>query len=280
MLPVPTVAERLDRLIEIARRRWIFVISLTVLAAAAGILAAGGTKQYTATSKVLLSDSPIVPSSDPSQSSTSGDPERDVNTQVGLVTLGTVADRVDARLRLNLSEQALVGKVKASPQGTTNIVAVSATDASPTRARAIANAFADEYVAFRKRVAQSTLNDARNSVRGQLASLSRAQRASGQGAALKSRLHQLQIASAIQTGGAAVVFRAPTPTSPSAPRPLRSAVLGGLAGFMLALVIVIVLELRTPRVRDEDLIDPWIADEGAELKAPLSGRAVDPRPVD
>jgi tyrosine-protein kinase len=276
---VPTVAERLDRLIDIARRRWLLVVSVIVWAAAGGVLASGGQKEYSATSKVLLSDSPIIASADQNRSSTPGDPERDTNTQVGLITIGTVADRVQQRLGLHLSQKALIRKVTATPEGTTNIVDVTATDASPARARAIANGFADEYVAFRERVARSSVDEGLRGVRRQLASLSASQAASAQGAALKSRLHDLQIASAGQTGGAQVVFRATTPATPNGPHRLRSGVLAAVAGLMLALAIVTVLELRGMRRRDEDRVEsPWIMDD-AELPAMFPGaRSADQRP--
>jgi tyrosine-protein kinase len=273
---VPTVAERLDRFIDIARHRWLLVVSVIALAAAGGILASDGQKQYSATSKVLLSDSPIIASAGPTRSSTPGDPERDTNTQVGLITIGTVADGVERRLDLQLPREALVRKVTATPEGTTNIVDVTATDPSPARARAIANGFADEYVAFRERVARSSLDEALRGARRQFASLSATQAASPQGAALKSRIHDLQTASATQTGGAQVVFRAQTPASPDGPHRLRAGVLGALAGLMLALAVVTVLELRSMRRRGEDPIEfPWIMDD-AEVRSAFPGaRSID-----
>jgi polysaccharide biosynthesis transport protein len=242
---LPTVAERLGGLLWTLRRRWWILLLLPLLAGgAAWYVAAGAEKQYSATAKVLLSDAAIVANTQPGSSSQLGDPERDINTQVGLVTLGTVSERVRASLRLRTPAEKLTRRIKASAEGTTNIVAVTATDASPARSSALANAFAHEYVTFRAGIARSNQRQALAGARRQLAALGRTGRSSPGGNALRARIHDLEIATATQTAGAQVVFDAPLPRSPSAPRPVRSALIAGLLAFMLALLLVALLELR------------------------------------
>jgi uncharacterized protein involved in exopolysaccharide biosynthesis len=269
---IPTVAERLRRLIEIARRRWLILLLVPgVAAAAAAAVASGAAKEYHATAKVLLSDAPIVDHAEPGESSSPADPERDINTKIELIRLGTVADRVQSRLGLHVSQEALVGKVSATPEGTTNIVDVTATDARPARAAAIANGFADEYVAFRGRIARSTLREAAEGVRRQLASLGPSDVSSARATALRSRLQELETESAVQTGGAKVVLNAAVPTSPTGPRLMMAAVLGAVIGFTLALLIVAVLELMGPtpaerrrRETEDDLESLFLAIERSD----------------
>jgi succinoglycan biosynthesis transport protein ExoP len=247
---LPTVAERLGGLLWTLRRRWWVLLLLPLLAGgAAWYVADGDQKQYSATAKVLLSDAAIVANSQPGSSSQLGDPEREINTQVGLVRLGTVVERVRARLRLKAPPDELARRVRASAEGTTNIVAVSATDATPARSSALANAFAHEYVAFRAGIARSNQRQALAGARRQLQALGRSARRSPGGTALRARIHDLQIAAATQTAGAQVVFDAPLPRSPSAPRPLRSALVAGLLALLLALALVALLELRYVRAR-------------------------------
>jgi Mrp family chromosome partitioning ATPase/capsular polysaccharide biosynthesis protein len=250
---LPTASDRLRDLVKVARRHWLLIALVTLTAAfIAGFVASGQATQYQATAKLLLSNSDVIGSASPDTSSGAPDPERDTNTKIGLIRLGPVAQLVDTRLGLRMPVDELIGKVGTSVEGTSNIVDVMATDARPQRATAIANGFADEYVRFRRRIAQTALLQAAQGVRAQLDALTPAQQALGQGAALRARLRTLRLDAATQTGGAEVVLRASPPTSPSGPKSARSAALGGVIGLVLALVIVAALELFDRRIKDED----------------------------
>jgi uncharacterized protein involved in exopolysaccharide biosynthesis len=242
---IPTVGERLSGVVWTLRRRWWIVLLLPLLAgASAWSVTARGEKQYSATAKVLLSDSAIVANSQPGSSSQLGDPEREMNTQVRLVKLGTVVQRVRARLALRVPPEQLARQVTASAEGTTNIVAVTATDPRPALASALANGFAHEYVAFRAGIVSSSQRQALAGARTQLAALSPEARRSPAGAALGARIQDLQIATATQTPGAQVVLDATPPHNPSAPRPLRSALIAAILALMLAITLALVPERR------------------------------------
>ena len=266
---LPTVAEHLGRLLAIIRRRRgiLLVMTLGAGVVAAAIASAGGN-HYTATAKVLLGDAPIVGSTDLERATPPGDPERDLNTQISLVRIGTVADAVRERLHLDTSREALTDKVRASAEGTTNIVDVTAEDSNSRRAASIANGFAREYVAFRDRIAQSGLREAANRVRTELAALEATDRAGGRGAALATRLHELESASASESGGAQVVLAASPPSHAIGPRPLVSGLLGALLGLLVAIGIVVCLELLRigSRGREELTVErSRRGDEGAPL---------------
>jgi len=266
---VPTVTEHLARLLAILRRRYIILVVMTVVAAlVAGTIASTSEKQYAATSKVLLSDAPIVRSTELNRATAPGDPEREVNTQISLIRIGTVADAVRARLHLSMSRQALTDKVHTSAVGTTNIVNVTAKDSDPKRAAAIANGFARQYVAFRDVIAQSGLREAATRIRAELAALDPADNGSARGRGLRSRLHELEIASASETGGAEVVLVAAPPFSASGPSTLRSALIGAVLGLLVALGVIALLELLSPTPRDRRPLDALRGsrrDEGAVL---------------
>lgn len=267
--PVPTVAERFQRLLEVVGRRWPILVSVTLVAAVvAAVVASTGSERYEATAKVLLAPSPIIGSADDEGSSAPADPERDINTKIDLIRLESVARQVHQRLGLRMSQDALARKVTATPEGTTDIINVTATDASPSRAAAIANGFAHQYVAFRERVARSTLRKARAGVERLVDSLTPAQLATERGRVLESRMHELELQSAIQTGGAQVVLNALPPASPAGPQPAKSGVIGALIGLMLALVIVMVLELTRRRVPEPDELTTF---DESELQALFQG---------
>ena len=63
-----------------------------------------------------------------------------------LITSSTLAQRTVDRRNLDIPAEVLRSRVKATPQRNTVLINVSAVDASPTRARDLANAVSDEFV--------------------------------------------------------------------------------------------------------------------------------------
>jgi capsular polysaccharide biosynthesis protein/MinD-like ATPase involved in chromosome partitioning or flagellar assembly len=238
---------------RILRRRWPQLVLITAtVAIVAALVTSARPDTYQATAKLLLSNGAIVSTPPGTVVSGNVDPERDLNTKLGLIRIETVADAVDRRLRLGLGADALVKKVATTTEGTSDIIDVTVTDRRPERAAAIANAFATEYVAFRTAMARSTLRQAAASAQARLATLDPASRA---GSALSKRLHDLQLAAVTQTGGAQLVQPAARPTAPSAPHPAQAGIVGAVVGLVLALVLITALELTERRVIDEDTLE-------------------------
>src|SRR5262245_36083322 len=143
---IPTVAERLRWLGQIARRHWIVLVSVTAVATVAALfVGARGTREYSAPAKLVLDDTQLVGVTSSTPLVPNPDPERDVNTKVALIRTAPVAAAVDSRLHLGVPVSALLSKVQAQTESTSNIVDVTATDTDPARATAIANGFAQEY---------------------------------------------------------------------------------------------------------------------------------------
>jgi tyrosine-protein kinase len=263
-----TPAERLREYLKVVRRRWVVLVAMVGLTmAAALVLSLTQTKQYDATAKLLFrSQEPI--NALLGQSSSPDDPERQTNTEIGLIKLETVGDAARRALGTSMSTSKLLDSITTEAEGNSDLVKVTARDPSPRRAAAIANAVASAYVKFRRESARASLDEAANLARNQLNSLSPEDQASSQGRALQARLRELEITSSLQTGGVQVVRRAAVPSSPAAPRPLFSSVLGGFAGLVLALILIVGLEFADRRVRDE---------EDAQAAVPLPVLAQIPR---
>ena len=240
-------AELLRDYLKVARRRWVVLVSVTLLVAGIAVaVSLSGTKEYDATAKLLLHrDQPIndlLGLSSPN----ANDPERETNTELGLIKLETVAQRARNTLHLRTPVKDLLDKVNAEIEGNSNLVSLTARDPDPRRAATLANAFANEYVDFRKESARANFEEAAK----RLASLS--PDGSEDNSQLATRLRELQIASSLQTGGAEVVRIASPPTSAAVPRPVLSAAVGLFVGLLLAVVVVMLLEFVDRRIRDED----------------------------
>jgi Mrp family chromosome partitioning ATPase len=263
-------AERLREYLRVARRRWIVLVAVTgIVAVVALLISLAGTKKYDATAVLLLREVEPVNSILGNSSSVS-DPERESNTQIGLIKLDAVAEGVKEQLHLKTSASELLEQVTTEFQGNSDLVSVTVRDESPRLAAAIANGFATQYVFFRRDTARASLEEAATLARNRLESLSPEDLASTEGRQLEARLRELEIASSLQTGGVEVVRRASVPVSPAVPKPLLSTFIGLLVGFVLAVLIVILLEFADRRLKDED-------EAQAIFELPLLARI--PRPI-
>lgn len=236
-------------LAKVARRRAVPLILCAVLTpVAAYAFSASQEKQYTASASLLFRD----PQLDQTVFGSSGfessqDPDREAATNVRLVSLRAVADRAERRLP---GIDSVSSKVRVSAEGQSNVVTVAATDSNRSTAARIANTFAEEYIRFRRQADQSKVRGARELVSRQLRRLSPAEREGPRGRSLRQRGEELQILASLQTGNAELVQRAKPPTSASAPKPVRSAVIGAFLGLLIGVGLALLLERLDRRIRD------------------------------
>ena len=135
-------------------------------------------------------------------------------------------------------------------QGQSDVVAIDATDRDPRTAARLANAVANEYVAFRREADRSTILDALGPVDAQLRSLTPQERRGPQGQSLQDRAEQLRVFASLQTGSAEVVQPAGVPMTPSSPKTVRNVVVGLLLGVLFGVVVAVLAERLDPRLRD------------------------------
>ena len=171
IVPARQAASNLRKIV----RFWWVIALCVLLASVAGYgISARQPSRYDASAKVLLTNSgPNCPR----LNLPTLDPERDLNTNVDLVKLTTVASRVRAQLHLPLSVTALLREVKAVPEGTSNVISITARDKVPARAKEIANAFARRYIVARRQQAQVPYKQAALLAEAQLNALTPAERA-------------------------------------------------------------------------------------------------------
>lgn len=239
--------------VRAVRQRWRLV--LLIVAGCMGLALAislSSEKQYDATAQLLLrGDEPINSLLDPSGAAASNDPERALNTEIQLITIGPTARSVQRRLGLARSPDALLKEVEAVSDNTSNIVRLRVRDHDPVLAARIANAFGEAYVQFRLESARQRYRGAAELAQRQLIALSPIARRSVEGRDLQARQRELAIAAALQTGGTELVRRAGVPTSAARPRPKLSAAVGGLLGLLLGVTAALGLNLIDRRFKDE-----------------------------
>ncbi|MEO6349263.1 MAG: hypothetical protein ABIP53_01295, partial [Candidatus Limnocylindrales bacterium] len=167
------------------------------------------------------------------------DPAREAETNLRLVDLQVVADRVAKRLGAGLTGKAVRDKLQTAGQGRSDLVSITATDVSPAFAAELANEFARTYIDFRREADRVRIREAQNLVKRELRNLP--SRSEARRIDLERRAEQLGILGSLQSGNAELVQSASVPTDRSAPRPARSAVLGGFFGLVLGLGLAYLL---------------------------------------
>jgi uncharacterized protein involved in exopolysaccharide biosynthesis len=238
-------ADRAAAYFATVRSQWRLVFAIAALALAGGLIASAlATKRYDATAKVLLTGAEPVDTlvTNPSRSL---DPERDVNTSVELLRLESVARPVRDRLRLSTSVSELLGQVRVAPEGNSNVVAITSRDTHPRRAAAIANAFAREYVVFRREAAAEKYQDAATLARARLESLPRDSGTEPIRRTLQTRIDQLEATAPLLTGGVQLLDDAAAPSRPATPPVKLNIALSLIVGLFLGSCLAVLLGRRT-----------------------------------
>lgn len=247
-LTSPSDQSGLVRTLRIVRERWwVIAITAVTLPVVALALALSGTKQYDATSKLLFRDNTLPEQVGGSSGPPDVDPEATKATRVLLITTSEVADRVRQRLKLGLSDDAVAGLVTVEPESNANIIDITARDPDPKRATTIANAWAEEFVAYSQDSARADVQAGLKLLQQRIAQLPPGD--STDRTALSSALGRLVLLEAVQTGDARLVGRASVPANPATPRPKRDAAIALVAGLMLGLGLAFLFDLFDRRVK-------------------------------
>lgn len=239
--------------VRVFKRRRLMIIACVLLVPVAAVVSALlSDKEYSATTAVLFRDPAFDQKLfDSSYLPASRDPAREAATNVRLASLEQVA-RVVASTMPGETADSVQSKVEVQAEGQSDIVNIVATDTVPRRAADLANSWATTFIAVRRDADRAKIRQAQQVVDRQIRELPAADRRGAQGRDLTERANQLEVLASLQTGNAEIAERAQVPTSPSAPRPVRSGVLGVFGGIVLALLLVMVIERLDRRIRDTD----------------------------
>ncbi len=266
------------------RYRWA-VLGITLGLALAGYgLTLLQTKEYRAESEVILAD-PTLVSDFRSGLSTLRDPARYVRNQIELMESSTVAARASELLEGRVGPETVLRSASARASTDRDLVTVQAVRPDPQEAADIANAVVAAYQDVVTREVQasaasviSELERSRTEIESRIAEIDTAlqddpdsaplnaqrEAAIAQLVDLETRIEQISVNSALYGSGAQFVEPADAPQSPTSPRPLRDAVLGGLLGLLLGAAFAWWRTSTMPVAADP--LDP-----AAIIQAPLLG---------
>jgi len=213
-------------------------------------------KEYTASARLLFRDPALdqkLFGSTVFQPST--DPAREAATNVALVSLEVVAARTSRTLRRSLTPEQVQGKIQVASTGQSDLASITATDPNPTLAARLANAFAEQFILFRRGADRSKIGSAQRLVETELKRLDPGERSAPAGAALRRQAQQLKVLASLQSGNAELVQPALVPKSASSPKPVRNGIIGAFLGIMVGLGVALLLDRLDRRLRDPKEIE-------------------------
>lgn len=273
-----------DYIRVLKRRKWIVIQALVVVTAAAILAAVLQTPIYSASAILLVKEQDIG-------SSMFGNiipglslqAERGLQTQVDLIKLRPVAERVVRRLGLNMNAGELLGRTSVGVNPQSNILTVTVEDPDPATAQKLANTLADEYTAWNKDLSDRQVSIARDQLYKKLketeknmVSIARkVDRAGGPSRVredirtqwgmattlygmLAEKYEQLRIVQASSGADAQMVAPAVRPTVPVRPNPVRNGVLGIVLGLALGVGFAFLFEYLDNTLKTKDDVDEFV----------------------
>lgn len=236
----------------IAERRRLMAITVATVVLGVLLYSIGREDRYEGVATILVAQPESILGSSPVE------PERLVRTNLALLELESVAERVRRSLRLRdreLTADELLDNVEAEARDDSDVISVRYRDEDPEVAATVANAFATQYVNFRNRLSRASLQAAIDVARGQLDALSPGQRRRRPGQTIERRLNDLELSIAQQRGAVDVVNRAEVPGERVSPRPLLWTLLALPAGLLLAVLLAGLVAFLDRRLKREEQVE-------------------------
>ncbi len=231
--------------------RWIIAGALAACLGMALLYLAQADKVYEASADLLISPQGDLQVAVPGIIRESSDPTRDVETVARLATSAPVSRRVIEDLKLDTTVRALGRKVEVQPLAQSNIITITAQGSTPEASKALADAFGEQFVAYRTERLHEELDPLIKRLEPQVQGPPTADQLANP----SSPASQLQVLQQLRSGNdPSVSFesQAELPTSAASPQPLLTTAAAIIGGLVVGLVGAFALQLLDPRLRRED----------------------------
>jgi polysaccharide biosynthesis transport protein len=237
------------------RRRARIAIFAVLCSIAAFLASAAETPQYSALSQVLISRQNLAAtvsgSADPSLNQ---QPDRVAQTQAEIARVPVVARRTVSAARVDEGWVTFLQNSEVSPNADSDILTFVVRDGSASRAVRLATEYAKQFVRYRRELDTAAFQAALRGLDDRLRSLSATGKQSSRlYGELVAKQQQLRTLASLQTGNATVLRRA-TAAQRVKPRPVRSVILGGLLGLIVAALLAMFAESRDTTIRTTDVL--------------------------
>ncbi|MBN1321653.1 MAG: AAA family ATPase [Thermoleophilia bacterium] len=249
---------RLEDYLRIAwNRAWIIILAVVVVVATALVVSLRTTPLYSASAELVYEKTSM-------DTAVFGyevlgydyDRPRTIETAIAAINRSeSIAEGVKAQLTSTKETGELSGMVSATANADTDLVSVSAVSTDPVEAAAVANAFADQFIVYRQKVARALVADARDLIKNQLDTLSGEQTDTAYKLMLQDKYESLRILEAMQDGDFKLIRRAVEPAVPFTPQTKRNLILALVVGLVLGAGLAFLIEYLDKRIKDEKTLE-------------------------
>lgn len=236
------------QLAPIWRWKWVVLACLLVFPIGAFVISSQATKVYRAAATVSVQPGSTDTSLIIANVSPAGVPDESLSSAAGMAQTSAVTVPAAAMLKPPLSPPVLSSKLSISTDATSGFLSIKATDHSPDRAAAIANAVAKSLTIAEANQAQGQIDFAIAQLQQQLARVSPQDGA--QRLQVSDELGRLRALRAAQPFNTRIVQEAQPPSGAISPTPSRDAILGVIAGALVGIALVYLLAQLDRKVRD------------------------------
>jgi non-specific protein-tyrosine kinase len=256
------------------RRKWIIVLTTIVALGIAVAVDHARTPKYSSTAQLLFLSQG---SSTAATSASGGLATGQISTDIQLVQSTEVQAKAAKILRSALPT------VSVAEIGTTQVAGVTVTSPDKAFAAQAANAYAQAYIDVTtsqyltsQLVAQTALQKQLTTIQGRITTLSGQLNSTVSGspasasltsqlsnlyaqqALIEQQIGALQVATSQNSAGGQIVQPATVSSSPSSPKRLRDALIGGAAGLILGIGFALTSDFLDDRIRDKTQLEELI----------------------
>jgi succinoglycan biosynthesis transport protein ExoP len=239
--------------LRILRRRWLVIAGVLIACVAVSVLKhAHAAKHYEATASVRFQSGTLSDAALQVTPSSSSEPQREADTEVLVAHSPEVAQAVRQELRLSAPASQLLEEVKVETAQNADVLNIIATTGDAAQSARLANAFAQQYIAFRASSQLSYIATAESQLQQQLKELPAG---APERASLEQSVQRLNALRAVAGGGANVIGTAVPPSSPSGMSLSTAILVGLLVGLALAFSLVFLLESLDRRIKSIEEVE-------------------------
>jgi len=231
------------------RRKWVVLVTVIATVAVSVGLSLRSPKQYSASAQLLFRDPGFAQALFGNNLFSTGqqEPQRTTQTSIDVVTSLNVGAVAASLLKTREPVSQLVESITVTPNADADIATIKATRSNPREAAAVANAFANGYIVYRRQTDRATVAQAEELVNQSLQTASAAEQTK-----LGESLRQLGVLRSLQTGDAEVIAQAQPDPTPVSPKPKRDATLGLVVGLLLGAALALLVDFLDRRLKTLD----------------------------
>ncbi len=251
-----SVAARLDQVrdgdgmysaLSVLRRHWLLTLGVVLACVVVAVVHhERSPKSYAATASVTFQNGTLSESALQVTPTGSSEPQREADTETLIAHSPEVARAVRKQLHLSTEAGELLTQVKVETAANADVLNIIASTGNPHYSARLANAFAEQYIAFRTTSQLAGIESAQRTLQSQIVALPAN---SPERAALQQSLQRLSELRAVAGGGASIIGLATPPSEPTGMSLSTTVLISIIIGLAISFLLIFLLESLDRRLK-------------------------------